>query len=189
MASSLGRTPEMAKKQVCMIVLTRAPIPVIFGDLVSIDDIEANLFVDNLLLYAARDFIPNLIGTVGAIQEKCCTRNGIFQHVVLFQEHELVAGDEVGFIHKIDGPNRFGTETQMGNRYGTGFAGIIGEIALSMIGRIFADNLDGVLIGANGSIRSQAIEQASGYIVGYRKVGIIINGIVGNIVIQIPTLK
>ncbi len=28
MASSLGRTPEMAKKQVCMMVLTREPMPV-----------------------------------------------------------------------------------------------------------------------------------------------------------------
>ena len=27
-ASSLGRTPEMAKKQVCMIVFTREPMPV-----------------------------------------------------------------------------------------------------------------------------------------------------------------
>ncbi len=28
MASSAGNTPEMLKKQVCMMVLTRAPIPV-----------------------------------------------------------------------------------------------------------------------------------------------------------------
>ncbi|OQC55922.1 MAG: hypothetical protein BWX54_01656 [Verrucomicrobia bacterium ADurb.Bin018] len=28
MASSLGSTPEMAKKHVCMMVLTRVPMPV-----------------------------------------------------------------------------------------------------------------------------------------------------------------
>ena len=50
MASSRGNTPLMAKKQVCMMVLMRVPIPASSRHLVAVDHVELDLLPDDLLL-------------------------------------------------------------------------------------------------------------------------------------------
>ena len=61
MASSRGSTPEMAKKQVCMMVLMRTPMPVCRGHLEGVDDVELELLGDDLLLHLPGQGIPDLV--------------------------------------------------------------------------------------------------------------------------------
>ena len=51
-ASSRGNSPARAKKQLCIAVLIRAPMPASPGYVVTIDDLEPQLLVDDLLLHA-----------------------------------------------------------------------------------------------------------------------------------------
>ena len=59
-ASSRGSTPEIAKKQVCMIVLMRPAMPASIGDPVGIDHVEPDAFADQLLLHRPRQLVPDL---------------------------------------------------------------------------------------------------------------------------------
>ena len=53
-------TPEIAKKQVCMMVLIWPRMPGRAGDLVGVDDVEAQALVSDLRLHFARQVLPDL---------------------------------------------------------------------------------------------------------------------------------
>ena len=63
-----------------------------------------------------------------------------------------MAGYEIGFRNQIGGVNWIGAEAEMGGGYRAGFLGVVDEIALRVIGRILADDLDGIFVGAYGAI-------------------------------------
>ena len=92
------------------------------------------------------------------LSRKTAAGFGILEHIEPFQECELVAGDEIGGIDRdqVWSLDRFGAEAQV--RYGqsAGFLGVIIEVTLSIVVCLFTDDLDRVLIGANGAIRTQA---------------------------------
>ncbi len=52
------------------------------------------------------------------------------------------------------------TKTQVGHGYRTGFFGVVDKVALGMQIGAIPDYFDAVLVGADGSVRAQAIEQA-----------------------------
>jgi len=84
----------------------------------------------------------------------------ISRHFDLLQEDELVTGDEVGpgdQIRRTDGP---GAKAQVGDGTCSGFLGVVHKISLSEEIRVFADDLDAVLIGSDRTIRAEAEEQA-----------------------------
>ena len=95
MASSRGRMPEMAKKQVCMMVLVRRPMPV-SGHVGRVDAVDLEPEVDDLLLHLDREVVPDLIGAEGRVDEEGGTRLCVGEHVELLDEDPLVAGHEVG---------------------------------------------------------------------------------------------
>ena len=100
-ASSWGSSPAMAKKQVCMIVLMRVPMPARFGQGVCVDSEEAKLLRDDRVLHLPRQVVPDLFGRERGVQQERRARRGMFEHVDLVHELELVAGDEPGTIHQI----------------------------------------------------------------------------------------
>jgi hypothetical protein len=64
MASSRGRIPEMAKKQVCMMVLVRRPIPVSWATWVA-SMVDLQLFLDDVLLDFLGQVVPDFVRSVG----------------------------------------------------------------------------------------------------------------------------
>ena len=70
MASSRGSTPLMAKKQVCMMVLMRPPMPVSLGHFVAVDDVELQLLVDDLLLHRRGRWSQTSSGPKGLLSRK-----------------------------------------------------------------------------------------------------------------------
>src|SRR5262249_43183496 len=52
-----------------------------FGDFVTIDDVEFQLFVDDLLLHLARQFVPDVGGSEGAVEQKSGAGFGALQHI------------------------------------------------------------------------------------------------------------
>ena len=72
----------------------------------------------------------------------------------------LVAGDEVGAVHQVGGLEIGLAETQMRNGEAAGLLGVVGEVALSVHVGVVADDLDGVLVGANSAVGAEAEELA-----------------------------
>ncbi len=60
----------MAKKQVCMMVLMRTPMPVSLRHGVGIDGVELELLVDDLLLHPARELIPHLVFAIRSVEQE-----------------------------------------------------------------------------------------------------------------------
>ena len=83
---------------------------------------------------------------------------GPAQHVGLLQQVELVAADEARAGHQVGGPDRPRTETQVGHRLRAGLLRVVDEIALREEVLLGAEDLDGVLVGADGAVRPEAEE-------------------------------
>ena len=56
---------------------------------------------DNLLLHLARQAFPNVVSSSRSVQQEDCARCGVFEHVNLVHEFELMAGYEARLIHEV----------------------------------------------------------------------------------------
>ena len=85
-----------------------------------------------------------------------------FQNIVFFDVGLVVAGYEVRFVDEVSGLDGVLTESQV--RYGqtAGFFGVIGEVALCIQVRIVADDLNGALVGTDGTVGTQTPELTPG---------------------------
>src|SRR5512133_883618 len=82
------------------------------------------------------------------------------QHVDAFEEGELVAGHELSMADLVRGADRLGAKAQVRNGNRAGFLRVVDEVALRAIIGFFTDDLDRVLVRANGAIGTQAEEYA-----------------------------
>ncbi len=153
-------------------------------DLVAVDDVEADLPVDDLPLHAPRDPVPDLLGAVGAVQEEGGPLHGVLEHVVALQEDELVAGDEIRLVHEIGGMDRFGPEPEVRHRYRPRLARIVGKVPLGVVGRILPDDLDRILVGTDGAVRPQPVEEAARDVPLDAEIGVVIDRVAGDVVVD-----
>ena len=84
------------------------------------------------------------------------------QQVLPFEKSELVAGDEAGRGDQIGRLDRVWPKSQMRNRLRAGFVGIVDEVALRILFRVFGDDLHAVLVGANRAVGAQTVENRAG---------------------------
>ena len=97
-----------------------------------------------------------------------------------------MAGNELGMADQVWSPDRFGSKAQVRDGHCAGFLGVVVEVSLGIIVGLFANDLDGVLICSNSTIRTQAKEQAAHGRVSssMEKFLSIIKGGVGHIIID-----
>ena len=96
-----------------------------------------------------------------AVEKEGSAGNEILNDVVLIHIGRIVAGNEVGLVHQIGGLDGRLTEAQMADGNTAGLLGVIGEVALCIHVGVVADDLDGVLVGADGTVRAETPELAA----------------------------
>ena len=64
--------------------------------------------------------------------------------------------------------------TQMRNGHGTGFLGVVNKVPLRGVVGLGTDDLDGVLVGTNGTVGTQTIEQGTEDIASLDVVGLVV---------------
>ena len=69
-----------------------------------------------------------------------------------------MAGDEVGLVDQVGRTDRVFAEAQVGDRDAAGLLGVIGEVGLGVHVGMVADDLDRVLVGADGAVGAEAPE-------------------------------
>ena len=69
-----------------------------------------------------------------------------------------MTGDKVGVVDQVRRVNGVLAETEMRNGDGAGLLGVIDKVGLGIIVGGFADDFNGVLVGANGAVRTKAVE-------------------------------
>ena len=94
----------------------------------------------------------------GGAEEEGGAGLGLADHVVLLQEGEVVTGDEVGMVDQVGGIDRLLAEAQVRDGDGAGLLGVVDEVGLGKVVGGLADDLDGVLVGADGAVGAEAEE-------------------------------
>ena len=90
-------------------------------------------------------------------------RAAVFQllyHVIFVQVHRVVAGYEVGLVYQVGAADGTFPEAQVGDGQAPGFFGVVFKIPLGSHVRVVADDLDGVLGGADRAVPAQTPELA-----------------------------
>ena len=114
--------------------------------------------LDDPLLHRARQMVPHLVGTERRVEQQSGARRGEPQHVLPLDEIELVACHEAGLPDQIGRLDRRVAEAQMRYRLRARFVRIVDEVALGIEPRIFGDDLDAVLVGADRAVRAEPVE-------------------------------
>ena len=128
------------------------------GDLRSVDDEDAELLGDDLLLPFLGEALPGFRGRERRVQQNRRSRHRVFQNRLAADEDVLRARHEARLLDEVGGTDRTRAETQVGDRRGAGLLGVVHEVALREVRRLFADDLDGVLVRADRAVRAEADE-------------------------------
>ena len=136
--------------------------PHLLGQRVGVDREEADLLLDHLLLQLAGQAIPDRVRGAGRVQQEDRARSGVLEHVDLVHELELMAGHEARAVHQVGGADGARARAQVRDRDRAGLLGVVDEVALDVAVGLLADDLDRVLVGADGAVRAEAVEERGG---------------------------
>ena len=131
------------------------------SNLRGIDNVEGNMFLRNLAFDAGFQVFIQVIYAPAAVEEEDTAIFNFADNIVILNIGFFVAGNEISRFYIIGRPDRYVTKTQMRFCYATGFLRIVFKISLYVLVRVIADDLDGVLVGANRTVRAKAPELAA----------------------------
>ena len=77
-----------------------------------------------------------------------------------------MAGDEVGVREQVRALYGIAAEAEVRLRHGARFLRVVVEVALGEIVRLFADDLDGVLVRPDRAVGAESVEQGAVSLVG-----------------------
>ena len=153
------------------------------GDIRRVDDVEADVVVGDVLLDLGGQMRIQLIRRPGAVEQEGAARLDIGHHVVLVQVRLVVAGDEVRLVDVVGGLDGRITEAQVRDGDTACLLGVVLEVRLDVFVGVVTDDLDGVLVGADGAVSAQTPELA-GDGAGRRGIGrgLLLQRVVGDVI-------
>ena len=130
------------------------------GQLDGVDGVELGFLLGQQLLHGCGQLSLQLLGGPGAVEQEGAALLQRGDHVVHGDVRRVVAGDEVGRVDQIGALDRLVAKAQVGHGDAAGLLGVVGEVCLNILVGVIADDLDGVLVGADGAVRAQTVEHA-----------------------------
>lgn len=97
-----------------------------------------------------------------AVEQESSARLDVGNHIILVDIGFVVASYEVSLVDEVGRLDRSLTETQVRYSYAARLLRVVSEICLCIQVGVVADDLDGVLVSANGTICTQTPELAGG---------------------------
>ena len=128
--------------------------------LVGVDDVELDVVVGDVLQDLAGNVLLQLVLLPLAVQQEAAVGLQLVDDVVLGQIRLVVAGDEVRVGDVIGGADGLLAEAQVALGDTEGLLGVVLKVRLTVHVRRLADDLDGVLVGAHGTVGAQTPELA-----------------------------
>ncbi len=139
----------------------------LIGHFVGVNDVELQVLFDQVFLHFRWQVVPNFIRPINAVEQENTIGTGIFEHVVLLEEAELMAGQEVGFVlrYQVGRLDGLRSKPEVRNCHRTRFLGVILEVTLGVVVSLFTDDLDRVLIRSHCAVCTQAKEHRLDYVI------------------------
>ncbi len=132
----------------------------LLADLDPVDGVEMDAVFGNVFLHLAGQPFVKLPAGPRAVQKEVAALFQVLHNVVFVHIGRVVAGDEIRLADIVGRFDRLFAEPQMGNGQAAGFFGVVVEIALRVHVGVVADDLDGVLVRADGAVRAEPPEFA-----------------------------
>ena len=129
-------------------------------DLHTVNRVEVNLVVVDVLLDLARQMLLKLCIAPSAVQQEGTAVHKFLNHVVLADVSRVVASHEVCLVNQVGGLNRLVTETEVRHRDTAGLLRVIIEVCLRIHVGVVTDDLDGVLVCTDGTVCAETPELA-----------------------------
>ena len=126
-----------------------------------IDIIELHMVLGDGILHGGGEFFLHILQRPLAVEQEGAALLDTLGYRVAGDIYGVMAGHEVGAVDEVRALNGGLTEAQMAYGQAAGLLGVIGEIALGIHIGMVADDLDAVLVGANGTVGTEAIELAA----------------------------
>ena len=156
----------MAKKQVCITVLMRPPMPDSRATLLaSMTKKRACCSINRRCTFCGKCCQTLLLIERRVEQERSAGRE-VPEHVIRLEQERLMAGDEVAPADKIGRSDRARAEAQMRDRHRAGFFRIVNKISLGKVVGVFADDFDRLLVRPDRAVGAEAEKQRADDIVG-----------------------
>ena len=137
------------------------PRPISLATLISVDDVEVDVVLSDVSLNRSRELLVQLVNCPVAVQQEGAARYNVLYHIVLVDIGRVMTGNEVCLVDEVCGLDRSLTETQVRNCNAAGLLGVVSEVCLRVHVGVVADDLDGVLVSANGAVRAKTPELAA----------------------------
>ena len=129
-------------------------------DLEAVDRVEVHIVISNVFLNLARELLVKLFRRPLAVQQEAAALLQVFDHVIGAKVSRVVTCNKVSLGDVIGGLDRRMTESQVGHCQTAGLLGVVVKVTLCVHIGVVADDLDGVLVCADGTVRTEAPELA-----------------------------
>ena len=135
----------------------------LLSDLKSVDVVEADVLVDDLLLHLSCEVVEYLVGRNCGVEKEYTTILKVGEHVISADVSRVVASYEVSVVDEPWHIEVAVTESEVGNCDTARLLGVVSEVSLCVLICVITDDLDGVLVSTNCTIRTETPELAGYY--------------------------
>ena len=129
-------------------------------DIETVQGVEPDVLPRDLILHRGGELPVHLIGGPYAVEQEGAALFEVGEHVVTQHIGRVVARHEVRLIDEVGAADGLVAEAQVGDGYAARLLGVVGEVALRVLVGVVADDLDAVLVGADGAVRTETVEFA-----------------------------
>ena len=126
-----------------------------------VDDVETCMLLRQGAFHVSRQPFLQLSAGMAAVQQEDASVLELGDYVVLSDVALVVTCDEVRMLHIIGALHRLAAEAEMGLGDAEGFLGVVFEIRLSVHAGKVADDMDGILVGTDGTVAAESPELAA----------------------------
>ncbi len=156
----------------------------VLGDSGSVDNIEVDVVVGDIALDGSGKMLVKLLwGPLAVQQERAAGLYVVDDLVALEDVRGVVTCNEVCLVDVVGALYGLVTETQVGNGDAAGLFGVILEVCLDILIGMVADDLDGVLVRADGAVAAETPELAGNRALGSSiGSGFLLEGVAGDVV-------
>ena len=126
-----------------------------------VDEVDVHVVLGDVALGHGRQVLGELLVRPLAVHEERAARLDVADHLEALDDvGGVVASHEVGLRDVVRRADRGITEAQVRGGDAAGLLGVVLEVGLDVLVRVVADDLDGVLVGANGAVAAETPELA-----------------------------
>ena len=131
------------------------------GEVDGVDGVELDVIPGDVALGVRLEVMVQLIEIPLAVDHEHAAGLDVVDHLEALDDVAgVVAGDEVGLVDVVGALDGLVAEAQVADGHAAGLLGVILEVGLNVLVGMVADDLDGVLVRADGTVAAETPELA-----------------------------